>query len=82
MCRHEHDEHGSREHGREQHGREEHGRGHHRGYRGFGRRGFPSREEWLERLRAHEQRLQADLKNVQELIGSLAAPSAPASEGE
>ena len=45
-----------------------------------GRRGFPSREEWLERLRAHEQRLQADLKNVQDLIGSLAAPSAPASE--
>jgi hypothetical protein len=67
MCRHEHDEHG--------HG--EHRRGHHRG---FGRRGFPSREEWLERLRAHEQRLQADLKNVQDLIGSLAAPSAPASE--
>ena len=30
--------------------------------------------------RAHEQRLQADLKNVQDLIGSLAAPSAPASE--
>lgn len=71
MCRHEHDEHA--------HG--EHRRGHHRG---FGRRGFPSREEWLERLRAHEQRLQADLKNVQDLIGSLAAPSAPsapASEG-
>jgi hypothetical protein len=67
MCRHEHDEHA--------HG--EHRRGHHRG---FGRRGFPSREEWLERLRAHEQRLQADLKNVQDLIGSLAAPSAPASE--
>jgi hypothetical protein len=78
MCRHEHDEHGAQEHG---HG--EHHRGHHRGsgYRGFGRRGFPSREEWLERLRAHEQRLQADLKNVQDLIGSLAAPSAPASEG-
>jgi hypothetical protein len=67
MCRHEHDEHA--------HG--EHRRGHHRG---FGRRGFPSREEWLERLRGHEQRLQADLKNVQDLIGSLAAPSAPASE--
>jgi hypothetical protein len=67
MCRHEHDEHA--------HG--EHRRSHHRG---FGRRGFPSREEWLERLRAHEQRLQADLKNVQDLIGSLAAPSAPASE--
>ena len=67
MCRHEHDEHA--------HG--EHRRSHHRG---FGRRGFPSREEWLERLRAHEQRLQADLKNVQDLIGSLAAPDAPASE--
>jgi hypothetical protein len=78
MCRHEHDESG---HGEHAHG--EHGRGHHRGsgFRGFGRRGFPSREEWLERLQAHEQRLQADLKNVQDLIGSLAAPSTPATEG-
>ena len=77
MCRHEHDESG---HGEHAHG--EHRRGHHRGsgFRGFGRRGFPSRELWLERLRAHEQRLQADLQNVQDLIGSLAAPSAPASE--
>jgi hypothetical protein len=72
MCRHEHDEHAHGEHHR-----------HHRGsgFRGFGRRGFPSREEWLERLQAHEQRLQADLKNVQDLIGSLAAPHSPASEG-
>ena len=81
MCRHEHDEH---EHGEHGHGR--HDRGHHRGsgYRGFGRRGFPSREEWLERLQAHEQRLQADLKNVQDLIGHLAAtpaPPAPTTEG-
>jgi hypothetical protein len=80
MCRHEHAEH---EHG--EHRRGEHGRGHHRGsgLRGFGRRGFPAREEWLERLQAHEQRLQADLKNIQDLIGHLAAtPAAPAPSTE
>jgi len=73
MCRHDHEH--------------EHGRGHHRGsgfrgsgFRGFGRGGFPPREEWLERLQAHEQRLQDDLKNVQELIGRLGAPPAPSTE--
>lgn len=75
MCRHDHEHEGDPERG--------HRHGHHRGsgFRGFGRRGFPAREEWLERLQAHEQRLQEDLKNVQELIGRLAAPPAPSSEG-
>ncbi|HEY3962175.1 MAG TPA: hypothetical protein VGL84_06580 [Gaiellaceae bacterium] len=46
----------------------------HHGGRGFGRgfrRGFPSREEWLERLQMHEQRLERDLSNVRELIERL-----------
>jgi len=30
-----------------------------RGFRGF-RHGFPSREEWLERLQAHQQRLEEE----------------------
>jgi ribosomal protein L15 len=81
MCRPEHEHRTDDEQGSEHEGR---GRGHHRGsgFRGgFGRRGFPSSEQWLERLQAHEQRLQEDLKNVQELIGRLAAPPAPATEG-
>jgi hypothetical protein len=77
MCRHEHEH----EHAGESESRAG-GRRHHRGPgRGFGRRGFPAREEWLERLQAHEQRLQADLKNVQDLIGHLATPPAPTTEG-
>ena len=77
MCRHDHEHESGRE------GGSRHERGHHRGpgFRGFGRRGFPSREEWVQRLQAYEQRLQEDLKNVQELIGSLAPPPAPSSEG-
>jgi hypothetical protein len=35
------------------------------------RHGFPSREEWLERLQMHEQRLERDLSNVRELIERL-----------
>ena len=56
-------------------------RGHHaRGLRGFGRGGFPNREEWLERLQSHQQRLEEDLRNVQELIERLQpAPEEPAS---
>lgn len=53
-------------------------------YGGFGRgfrgRGFPSREEWLERLRAHRQQLEEDLANVHELIerlGDAPGTSAP-----
>jgi hypothetical protein len=73
MCRHDN----------ESGEREEHGHRHHRGpgFRGFGRRGFPSSEEWIERLQAYEQRLQEDLKNVQELIGRLGATAAPSTEG-
>jgi hypothetical protein len=52
----------------------EHHHEHHEG-RGYGRRGFrhgfPSREEWLERLQMHEQRLERDLSNVRELIERL-----------
>lgn len=47
--------------------------GHHHGGpgRGFRGRGFPSREDWLERLQAHQQRLESDLANVKELIERL-----------
>lgn len=46
--------------------------GHERGFRGgFGRRGFPSRDEWLERLEAHRERLEQDLANVRDLIQRL-----------
>ena len=51
----------------------EHGhRVHERGFGGgFGRRGFPSRDEWLERLEAHRERLEQDLANVRDLIERL-----------
>ena len=57
------------------------GHGRHRGhgghgFRGFGRGGFPTREEWLERLQAYQQRLEDDLRNVQELIERL-GPASP-----
>jgi len=50
--------------------------GHHHGGPGFGRgfrgrRGFPNRQEWLERLQEHQQRLEQDLANVKELIERL-----------
>ena len=59
------------------------GHGHHaRGHRahgfrgfGFGRGGFPSRDEWLERLQGYQQRLEEDLRNVQELIERLGPPA-------
>ena len=50
-------------------------RGHHH-HRRFGRHGFPSREEWLEHLQQHEQRLQQDLANVRDLIERLGPPAA------
>ena len=85
MCRHEHEHKTDDEQGSDEQGSDEQGRvrGHHRGsgFRGgFGRRGFPSSEQWLERLQAHEQRLQEDLKNVQELIARLGAPATPSTE--
>jgi len=53
-------------------GHGDHVRGHRaRGFRGFGRGGFPNREEWLERLQGHQQRLEEDLRNVQDLIERL-----------
>ena len=56
------------------HGR--HGRAHSaHGFRGFGRGGFPSRDEWLERLQGYRQRLEEDLRNVQELIERLGPPA-------
>jgi hypothetical protein len=62
---------------------EGHGHGPGRGRRGFrgggfgGRHGFPSREEWVERLQAHRQRLEQDLANVRDLIARLEDGSAP-----
>src|SRR5436853_406098 len=58
----------------EQHGRGPGGpgqRGRGFGFRGFGRGGFPSRDEWVERLEAHRDRLEQDLANVRELIDRL-----------
>ncbi len=49
-------------------------RGHHHGR--HWRQGFPNREEWLEHLQQHEQRLQQDLANVRELIERLGPPAA------
>lgn len=57
------------------HGRHARGHGAH-GFRGFGRGAFPNREEWLERLQSYQQRLEDDLRNVQELIERL-GPGAP-----
>ncbi len=57
--------------------RHEHGPGFGPGFRGgFRRRGFgpgpfPSRDEWLERLEAHRERLEQDLANVRDLIERL-----------
>jgi hypothetical protein len=55
---------------------------HHHGGRGFGRRrhGFPNREEWLEHLQQHEERLQNDLANVRELIERLGPAAASGGE--
>ncbi len=53
-------------------------RGHHRhGRRGHG---FPAREEWVERLQARRDRLETELKNVEELIERLADRPAPPTE--
>jgi hypothetical protein len=51
-----------------------------RGPRGFGWRGIPSREEWVERLEAHRERLERDLANVRDLIARLSdePPGQPA----
>lgn len=60
--------------------------GHHRGHRawgpgrGFGRRGVPSREEFVERLESHRERLENELANIDELLKRLKdAPAGTAS---
>jgi len=50
-------------------------RGHHHHGR-HRRHGFPNREEMLEHLQQHEQRLQQDLANVRDLIERLGPPAA------
>jgi hypothetical protein len=65
---------------------EEHGRGPgfagRRGFRGgFGRGAFPAREEWVERLEAHRERLESDLANVRELIARLKDEPEPGPAG-
>ena len=51
-----------------------HGRHHrHHGRRGF--RGYPTREEWAERLQDYRTYLEAELKNVQELIERIGEPT-------
>ena len=42
---------------------------HHHRRRGF--RGYPNREQWAERLQAYREHLEAELKNVKELIERL-----------
>jgi hypothetical protein len=56
-----------------------HSEGRGRGFRGFGRRDFPNAEQLIERLQAHRQHLEGELKNVQELLERLgSAPEQPA----
>lgn len=49
----------------------------HRGH-GHGRRGYPTREQWAERLQGYREHLEAELRNVNELIERLGEPSQPA----
>ena len=49
---------------------------HHHRRRGF--RGYPNREQWVDRLQAYREHLEAELKNVQELIERLGETPAPA----
>ena len=37
-------------------------------------RGYPNREQWVERLQAHREQLEGELKNDQELIERLGEP--------
>ena len=50
---------------------------HHRRF-GRGRRGFPNREQLVERLTGYRQHLEAELANVQELLGRLGDATGPA----
>jgi hypothetical protein len=53
-----------------------HGRHRHHG-RGHGRHGYPTPEQWAERLQAYRTHLEAELKNVNELLGRLGEPQQP-----
>jgi hypothetical protein len=44
------------------------------GHRRRGRRSYPTREEWVERLRSYREHLEAELRNVEELIERLGEP--------
>jgi hypothetical protein len=48
----------------------------HRGH-GRGRRGYPTREQWAERLQGYREHLEAELRNVNELIERLGEPPQP-----
>jgi hypothetical protein len=48
--------------------------GHHQHGHGRGRRGYPTAEQWAERLQAHRAHLEAELRNVNELIERLGEP--------
>ncbi len=49
--------------------------GHH--HHGRGRRGYPTPQEWSERLQAYRSHLEAELKNVEELLERLGGPEQP-----
>jgi len=49
--------------------------GHHHGRRAF--RGYPNREQWVDRLSAHREHLEDELRKVQELIERLADAPQP-----
>jgi len=48
--------------------------------RGFGRRGFPSKDVWVERLRAHEEQLEQELSNVRDVLERLGSGGADAEQ--
>jgi hypothetical protein len=49
-----------------------------RGHRHRGFRGYPNREQWVERLQAYREHLEAELRNVEELIERLGDAPQPA----
>ena len=46
----------------------------HQSRHGRGRRGYPTREQWADRLQAYREHLEAELRNVNELIERLGEP--------
>ncbi len=53
-------------------------RGHHHEHGRRGRHGTPNREQWVERLEAHREHLEEELKNIQELLERLSDKPEPA----